>query len=52
MKDTAFRKKELERWQSELTNYEVHEFQNCGHFLAEEDPDRILPLLTSLMTRT
>lgn len=51
MKDIAFRRKELERWQSELTNSEVHEFQDCGHFLAEEAPDQILPLLTSFMTR-
>ena len=51
MKDIAFRRKELERWKSELTNTEVHEFQDCGHFLAEEAPDQILPLLTSFMTR-
>ena len=52
MKDIAFRRKELARWQSELTNSEVHEFEDCGHFLAEEDPDRILLLLTSFMMRT
>ena len=52
MKDIAFRRKELERWQSELTDTEVHEFADCGHFLAEETPDQILPLLTSFITRT
>ena len=52
MKDIAFRRKELERWKSELTNSEIHEFQGCGHFLAEETPDQILPLLTSFMKRT
>ncbi len=51
MKDIAFRSKELKQWQSELTNPEVHEFADCGHFLAEEAPDRILPLLTSFMKR-
>ena len=51
MKDIAFRRKELERWKSELTNSEIHEFQGCGHFLAEETPDQILPLLTSFMKR-
>ena len=51
-KDIAFRKKELERWKSELANVEVHEFEDCGHFLAEENPDQIVPVLSSFMTRT
>lgn len=51
-KDIAFRKKELERWKSELADFEAHEFQDCGHFLAEEAPDRILPALRAFMERT
>ena len=48
-KDIAFRTKELDRWRAELTDCEVHEFADCGHFLAEEAPDRILPLLQTFM---
>ncbi len=52
LKDLAFRKKELERWKSELSNVEWHEYPECGHFLAEESPDRILPVLVDFMRRT
>ena len=48
-KDIAFRKKELERWKSELSDYRLHEFEDCGHFLAEEAPERILPPLQEFM---
>ena len=48
-KDIAFRTKELDRWRAELIDCEVHEFADCGHFLAEEAPDRILPLLRAFM---
>ena len=48
-KDIAFRTKELDRWRAELTDCEVHEFADCGHFLAEEAPDRIVPLLRTFM---
>ncbi|MCY3805574.1 MAG: alpha/beta fold hydrolase [bacterium] len=48
-KDIAFRAKERDRWCSELTDSAVHEFPDCGHFLAEEAPERILPLLRAFM---
>ena len=51
-KDIAFRKKELERWKSVLRNFELVEFEDCGHFLAEEAPDRVVPALRSFMGRT
>ena len=41
LKDIAFRRKELERWKSALRDVEIHEFQDCGHFLAEEAPERL-----------
>ena len=50
-KDIAFRKKELERWKSELTDFELHDFKDCGHFLAEEAPDRIVSALRAFMRR-
>ncbi len=51
LKDIAFRRKELERWRSELSNAEAHEFDDCGHFLAEEAPGEIAPLLQAFMAR-
>ena len=52
LKDIAFRRKELECWQSELTDVETHEFEDSGHFLAEEAPDRVLSALSTFMRRT
>ena len=52
MQDIAFRRKELERWKSEMSDFEVHEFEDCGHFLAEECPERVLSALSSFMKRT
>ncbi len=49
LRDIAFRRQELEQWQAALTDIEVHEFEDCGHFLAEEAPDRMLPLLRDFM---
>ena len=43
--DIAFRLKELERWQSELVDAQAHQFRDVGHFVAEEAPERIVPLL-------
>ena len=51
LKDMAFRRKELERWKEALTDRAVHEFADCGHFLAEEAPDHILPPLRAFMAR-
>ena len=52
MQDIAFRRKELERWKSEMRDFKVHEFEDCGHFLAEECPERVLSALSSFMKRT
>ncbi|MCY4390534.1 MAG: alpha/beta fold hydrolase [Chloroflexi bacterium] len=50
-KDIAFRRKELERWKAELSDFTLHEFEECGHFLAEEAPERILPELRAFLAR-
>ncbi len=52
LKDIAFRAKELEKWKSSLANVEVREFEDCGHFLAEEAPERILPELRELLAKS
>ena len=48
-RDIAFREKELERWQSALSDARVLTFEDCGHFLAEEAPERVLPALREFM---
>ena len=52
LKDFAFRRKELERWKSALPDFELHEFENCGHFLTEEAPDRVVSALRDFIGRT
>ena len=52
LKDIAFRREELERWKCTLRNFELHEFEDCGHYLAEEAPDRVVPMLRDFMRRT
>lgn len=52
LKDIAFRKKELDRWKSELSDAESHELQGCGHFLAEEAPEKLAEALHAFMSRT
>ena len=52
LRDIAFRRKELERWKSEFTDIELHEFQDCGHFLAEEAPEKVLRALRVFMSRS
>ena len=52
LKDIAFRKKELEYWKAELTDFEEHSFEECGHFLAEEAPEKIIPILKTFMVKT
>ena len=49
-RDIAFRRKELNRWRGELSNAQVHEFEEVGHFVAEEAPERILPLLREFLS--
>ena len=44
-RDIAFRRKELEAWRETLHAYELHEFPDRGHFLAEEAPEEIAPLI-------
>ena len=51
LKDIAFRRQELERWKSALPDHELHEFEDCGHFLAEEAPDSVVSALRTFMRR-
>ena len=51
LKDIAFRRKELDRWQTELGNPETHTLDDVGHFVAEEAPERVAPLLREFVGR-
>ena len=52
LKDIAFRTKELERWKSEFSDVESYELGDCGHFSAEEAPEKLLMALHAFMSRT
>ncbi len=52
LKDIAFRRKELERWKSALRDSEIREFERCGHFLAEEAPEKVVSALRTVMGRS
>ena len=49
-RDIAFRRKELDTWRAALHAYELHEFPDRGHFLAEEAPGEIAPLLRRFLS--
>ena len=49
LKDIAFRRKELEPWTSALREVEIREFEDCGHFLAEEAPGSLVEALRSFL---
>ena len=50
-RDIAFRKKELDRWKSELSDNEVLEFTDCGHYLAEEASEDMVSALRAFMNQ-
>lgn len=50
-KDIAFRRKELEGWTAELINAETHTFDDVGHFVAEEAPERVASHLREFLVR-
>ena len=45
MKDPAFGPAYLDRWRREFPAAEVHEIASSGHFVPEEAPDEIAPIL-------
>ena len=50
-KDIAFRRKEFETWVETLGNVEAHEFLECGHLLAEEAPEEVIPLIDKFIQK-
>ena len=45
MKDSTFTQRELERWESFLTNARVIQLDDVGHFVAEEMGDALPPVI-------
>jgi pimeloyl-ACP methyl ester carboxylesterase len=41
MKDRAFKEGDLRRWQSLFTNSRVVEFPEAGHFVPEEEGEKV-----------
>ena len=52
LKDIAFRRKELERWESACRDVEVREFEDCGHLVAEEARGKVVEALRGFMGRS
>ncbi len=49
MKDIAFREKELNIWRNELTNCNVMEFNNVGHYVQEEKGSELCPIIEDFL---
>ena len=51
-RDIAFRRKELDRWKSALSDIDVRELADCGHYLVEEASEDLVGALRAFMNRT
>jgi haloalkane dehalogenase len=49
MKDIAFREKELKKWTELFPQAKVVKYPNVGHFVAEEDPDKLIHEMLDLL---
>ena len=49
MKDSTFTRRELERWESFLTNAQTIQLDDIGHFVAEEMGDALTPLVAEFL---
>lgn len=50
MKDFVFDEHFLQRWRKEFPNAEVHELDDCGHYVLEDAYDEIIPLVKGFLT--
>jgi len=51
MRDWCFRPACLERFLEHWPDAEVHRFVDCGHYVAEDAHERIVPLMKAFLTR-
>ncbi len=49
MKDSTFTQRELERWESFLTNAQAIQLDAIGHYVAEEKGDALPPLVAEFL---
>jgi haloalkane dehalogenase len=49
MKDIGFRKKELQVWMNAFPQARVVQFQDAGHFVAEEKPEELITEIKNLI---
>ncbi len=49
MKDPGFGPRYLQRWRSEFPHAEVHELPESGHFVPEEEPEKVGTLLERIL---
>jgi pimeloyl-ACP methyl ester carboxylesterase len=50
--DRAFRKKTLTLWHARFPEAHVHELGGAGHYVQEDIPERLVPLLLDFLRRT
>lgn len=50
-RDIAFRDIELDRWRSAFSDLQVYEFENAGHFIAEDVGEDACPMLKAHLAR-
>jgi pimeloyl-ACP methyl ester carboxylesterase len=51
MRDWCFRPECLERFIRHWPEAEVHRFEDCGHYVVEDAPERIVPLMRDFLER-
>jgi haloalkane dehalogenase len=51
-KDPAFGEKVLAQWRSRFPEAEVHEIEDAGHYVQEDAPERVIPILLDFLRRT
>ena len=49
MKDFVFDRHFLEEWQRRFPNAEVHRFPEAGHYVLEDESDRLIPLVRAFL---
>jgi pimeloyl-ACP methyl ester carboxylesterase len=52
LKDRGFKQPSLALWRRRFPNAEVHEIEDAGHYLQEDAPEQVIPLLVDFLRRT
>ena len=51
LRDFVFDRDYLEEWQRRFTQAEVHRFEDAGHYLLEDVPEKIIPLVKDFLAK-